>query len=169
MTFFGNVPIGEWANLTEENVIINSSTQETELRKKKEIIQNTTTLKGSINYVFNYLKTNYPTKQIICLIPIHRGYAKFSDTNIQYAENYSNSLQLFFEEYIKTIKEGCLNWSIPFIDLYNNTGLYPLLEEYSQYFSNAETDMLHPNENGHQRIANVISRELNKITPIFTV
>ena len=167
--FFGNTPLGEWYTETQEEIIINSNTQATTTRTKRNFIINDTTFKGAINKILSYLKEKYPTKQIIIMTPIHRGYAKFSATNIQYDELYQNGIGLYFEDYINTILEVGKIYSVPVIDLYHNSGLFPLDSNYAQYFANSNTDMLHPNALGHQRIAQTIDKNLNPITPNFRV
>lgn len=167
--FFGNTPLGEWYTETQEEIIINSDTQATTTRTKRNFIINDTTFKGAINKIISYLKEKYPTKQIIIMTPIHRGYAKFSATNIQYDELYQNGIGLYFEDYINTILEAGKIYSVPVIDLYNDSGLFPLDSSYSQYFADSDTDMLHPNALGHKRIARCISSKLNLITPSFII
>lgn len=165
--FFHGLPIGEWYTTSQETVVINKTTGATAQREKRTFIENDTTVKGSLNKILNYLKTNYPTKQIIVMTPLHRAYAEFSNTNIQYDELYANRIGVYFDEYIKTIKEACSIWSVPCIDLYTNSGLFPLTEDGGIYFNNPTTDRLHPNALGHKRLANVICNELNKITCEF--
>ena len=97
------------------------------------------------------------------MTPIHRAYATFGATNIQYNELYANSIDVYFEEYIKAVREAADIYSIYLIDLYRDCGLYPLDSNYSQYFHNADTDMLHPNAKGHYRIAQTIAKALSKI------
>ena len=80
------------------------------------------TFRGRINCVLSYLKTNYPTKQIILLTPIHRGYAKFGDNNIQPDESYPNGIGLYVDEYVKAIKEAANVWAVPVIDLNSISG-----------------------------------------------
>ena len=167
--FYLNTPLGDWYNETQETIIINSDTQATTTRTKRNFIINDNTFKGAINKIISYLKEKYPTKQIIFMTPIHRGYAKFSATNIQYDELYQNGIGLYFEDYINTILEAGKIYSVPVIDLYHNSGLFPLDSNYAQYFANSNTDMLHPNALGHQRIAQTIDKNLNPITPNFTV
>ena len=125
------------------------------------------TFSSDVGQLYEYLKTNFPYSQVIVMTPIHRGYATFGSTNVQYDESRPNSIGVYFEEYINTIKKACELWSIPYIDLYNISGLYPVSSVYSDYFSNASTDMLHPNAKGHKRLYLVIKKYLNAIYPTF--
>lgn len=161
--FLASTPLGEWYTTTTEDVEINSDTHATEERSKRTFVDSTSTFKGAINKLLSYLKNTYPTKQIIMMTPIHRGYAKLSASNIQYSELYSNSDGGWFEDYINTIKEACGIWSVPCIDLYEESGLNPLVAGGATYYANSSTDLLHPNASGHYRIAKTIAAKLNSI------
>lgn len=163
--FFGGTELGEFFSESTETINVTSSY--TEERTKRSIISDTSTFKGSINYVLGYLRTNFPYSQIIVMTPIHRAYATFGATNIQQSELYQNKIGLYFEKYIDALREACDIWSIPCIDLYKDSGLFPLYSQYSDYFHDENTDMLHPNANGHKRIAEVICSKLNSIAVGF--
>lgn len=90
--FNDGVPLGEWYVEKEESVEVSGPKQE--VRKRRMLQTDDRTFRGRINRVLSYLKTNYPTKQIILLTPIHRGYAKFGDNNIQPDESYPNRTNL---------------------------------------------------------------------------
>lgn len=159
-----NIPVGRFYTETIDSVNHNGKM---ELRKHRTFEMNDTTFAGNINRVLSYLKHNYPDKQIIIMTPIHRAYAKFNDHNVQPDENWSNGQGLYIEDYVKTLREGAMYWSVPVIDLFSESGLYPLEENHSQYFHHSETDLLHPNDNGHYRIARLIQARLNSLPPTF--
>ena len=161
--FNGGVPIGDWFTETTEDVVINSSTGATATRKKRNFTTGSSTFKARLNTGLSAIKNQYPKAQVILMTPIHRAYATFGATNIQYNELYANSIDVYFEEYIKAVREAADIYSIYLIDLYRDCGLYPLDSNYSQYFNNANTDMLHPNAKGHYRIAQTIAKALSKI------
>ena len=128
--------------------------------KYRTPIFNDSTFCGRINKVMSYLKNNYPQQQIIILTPIHRGFAQFSDKNVQPDENYANELGLYVDAYIDALKQAASYWAVPLIDLYSTSGLYPLADAQSQYFNNKETDRLHPNAVGDYRLAKTIQYQL---------
>ena len=128
--------------------------------KYRTPIFNDSTFCGRINKVMSYLKNNYPQQQIIILTPIHRGFAQFSDKNVQPDENYANELGLYVDTYIDVLKQAASYWAVPLIDLYSTSGLYPLADAQSQYFNNKETDRLHPNAVGDYRLAKTIQYQL---------
>jgi lysophospholipase L1-like esterase len=49
---------------------------------------------------------------------------------------------------------------VPVIDWNASCGLFPLLQAHGQYFNNATTDLLHPNDLGHQRMARTLLYQL---------
>ena len=132
----------------------------TERRKKRDFIYSCDTFCGRLNKVFSFLKTKYADKQIIVMTPLHRAYACFSKDNIQYNELYANGSGLFLESYVEAIRKAADIWSLNLIDLYRESGLFPLIDEYGKYFANDKTDRLHPNEKGHERIAKLLAEKL---------
>ena len=156
--FYANIPIGEWYEENYQQVEV--SGRKMEIRKHREFQMNENTFKGRINRLLTYLKTNFPKQQIILLTPIHRAYACFGDNNIQPDESYANKLDLYIDNYVETVKEAANVWAVPVIDLNSISGLFPTNDSYIQYFSNRETDRLHPNAEGHCRMAKAIMYQL---------
>lgn len=159
--FFKNIPVGEWYTYSEAEVVIqkseNNENNRFEKRKVRQFNFDTNTFKGSINYVLSYLKHTYPDKRIILFTPIHRAYAEFGPQNIAYSEAYSNSIGIFFNEYLEAVREASQIWSTELIDLNCISGLFPLYDESAElYFTNFYTDRLHPNQAGHKRMAEAI-------------
>lgn len=157
-------PIGEFYTETTDSVNYNGHM---ELRKHREFVMADSTFAGNINRVLSYLKHTYPEKQIIILTPIHRGFAQFSDKNVQPDENYANSLGLYIEDYVEVLRKGADLWAVPVIDLYRDSGLFPMEDNHIRYFHHPDTDRLHPNDKGHYRIARTIQAHLNTIAPSF--
>jgi lysophospholipase L1-like esterase len=67
---------------------------------------------------------------------------------------------------VQAVKEAANLWAVPVIDLNALSGLYPLMDEMAQYFKSAENDRLHPNDDGHERMAKTIMMQLGAL-PIF--
>ena len=153
-----SVPIGEWYTETMETVTIDGPTQVK--RRHREFIMTQDTFKGRTNMAMDYLKTHFPTKQIIILTPIHRAYFYWSPENIQPNETYTNAIGLYLDEYVEALKETANVWSVPVIDLNAICGLMPLNEAQQVYFRNKERDLLHPNTQGHARMAYSIAYQL---------
>ena len=156
--YYGNVPLGEWYNIQEEDVEI--SGKKMTKRMRRSFTDNEGTLRGRINRAMSYLKKNYPTKQIIILTPIHRGYATFGDNNIQPDESYPNALGLYIDDYVDAIKEAANVWAVPVIDLNSICGILPNEDSHTLYISKEKTDRLHPNAAGHERMAKALMYQL---------
>ena len=56
---------------------------------------------------------------------------------------------------------------MPVLDLYERSGLLPTEPSHVRYFHDAKTDMLHPNANGHERIARTMAYWMLTIPPDF--
>jgi lysophospholipase L1-like esterase len=150
-------PIGKFYDETTKET--NHNGKMVTLKYRTPIV-NDSTFCGRINKVMLYLKNNYPQQQIVLMTPIHRGFAKFSETNVQPEENFANEKGLYIDAYVNTLKEAASYWSVPLIDLYSISGLYPLADSQTQYFNNSESDRLHPNALGNYRLAKVIQYQL---------
>lgn len=148
-----SIPIGKWFDLKEEEVNHNGVVRR---RMRRCFNLDDSTFCGRINIGIKFLKQHFPVQQIILLTPIHRGYASFSENNVQPDESFPNEIGLYTESYINSIKEAGNIWSVPVIDLNAGCGLFPLMDEYVRYFRIPETDRLHPNSDGHRRIAETI-------------
>lgn len=159
------IPIGEW--YVESEVETEVAGPQMEKRKHREPVMSNDTFKGRINKVMDYLKTNFPTKQVILMTPVHRAQARFSDKNIQPDEMFPNKIGVYVEEYVKTIKEAGNVWAVPVIDLNSISGLYPLNDSHIGYFHKADTDRLHPNAEGHRRMAKAIQYQLMSFPASF--
>ena len=166
-----SIPLGEFFTEQPADVITlkteDGKPEIIEKRKKREFDFSTDTFCGRINRVFAFLKRNYPEAQIVVCTPIHRAFAEFSRDNIQYSELYSNGAGLYVEDYVKKIREAADVWSLDLIDLYRESGLFPLYDEYaSRYFADFNSDRLHPSAGGHKRIAKTIEGHLKHILPL---
>lgn len=154
----GNIPLGEWYSYSDQKTIDDGPVEV--VRRHRELNYDDSTFRGRANTTVRWLKTNYPDKQIIFLTPIHRGYAKFNDKNIQPEESFANACGHFIDEYVQAVKEIADVWAVPVIDLSAISGLYPMLDEHSHYFRNADTDRLHPNTPGQLRMAYALAYQL---------
>lgn len=158
------VPLGQFFTETIKRTNYNGN----EVTRKYRTLQfNDTTFCGRINKVMDYLKTNFPQQQIIIMTPIHRGFAKFNEKNVQPDENYSNGQGLYIDDYVVALKRAASYWAVPLIDLYALSGLYPLSDAHTKYFHDAEIDRLHPNALGDYRIAKTIQYQLLSLPSTF--
>lgn len=163
--FNANVPLGDWYD--EEYSFTDKNGRDVLLKRRKHVISSTT-FRGRINTIMDWLNNNYSDKQIILLTPLHRGYAKFSDNNVQPDEMYSNLLGLFIDDYVEVVKEAGNVWSVPVVDIYSLSGLMPVYDSFVKYFNNEHTDRLHPSDMGHARLAYTISYQLLALPSSFS-
>ena len=163
--FNAGVPIGDFWTVHSELFPCNSNADgeftEFSTRAKREFIMDNATFCGRLNRVFERIKRQYYDKRVILMTPLHRAYAYFGGTNIQPNELYSNKSGHFLDEYIRAERQAADIWSVELIDLYRNSGLFPLFDGSAQaYFSNVNTDRLHPGNEGHRIIARTILNAL---------
>ncbi len=158
------VPLGEFY---EEITKTTNHNGKEVTRKYREPVITSTTFCGRINTVLSYLKEKFPQQQIVLMTPIHRGYAKFNDKNIQPEESFANGQGLYINDYVHLLKQASENWSIPVIDLFSISGLYPLTFSQSGYFRNKDTDLLHLNQSGNYRLAKTIQYQLLALPSTF--
>lgn len=165
--FNAGVPIGEW--YTEERVSVEAANGEPKsMQSRRHRIHNfdQDTFKGRISLALDSLKNMYPKKQIILLTPLHRGYAKFGQSNIQPDEDYTNRCGEYIDAYIDAVKEAGNVWAVPVIDLNAVSGIFPLNRSQKEYFPK-DADRLHPTDEGHARMAKALIAALRGIAPRF--
>lgn len=163
--FNGGIPLGEWYSYSMEETTEDGP--RTVVRKHREPVYDEGTFRGRANTTLRWLKTRYPDKQIIFLTPLHRGYARFSDQNIQPPESFANETGCFIDDYVQAVKEIANVWAVPVIDLNSVSGLFPMLDEHARYFRNADSDRLHPNTPGQLRMAWALAFQLLGYPAVF--
>lgn len=157
--FNAGVPIGRWYEEKPVNLEVHpDGTQE--YRWQRSPVMNDATVCGRINRAMEFLKKNYPTKQIIVLTPIHRALFRGGNGRIQPDELYSNKVGLYLSDYLEIYQQIANVWAVPVIDLNSICGLYPVLDEHAPYFRSAERDRLHPNTEGQYRMAKALMYQL---------
>jgi hypothetical protein len=162
------LPVGNWYDeKTEQVEAANGHLKTLQTRKVRRPAMDNGTYRGRINIALSLLKKMFPSKQIILLTPLHRGYANFGDRNVQPDERYQNLCGEYLDAYIESIREAGAIWAMPVIDIANLSGLYPLEDGFTQYFNNADTDRLHPNQSGHERIARTLMYQLLALPCVF--
>lgn len=159
--FNHGVPIGEWYVEKDTTVYAAIGKPKTlQERKQRVMAMDKATVKGRINIALSKLKQMYPTKQIVLLTPIHRAGFYPNEKNWQPTEDFTNFRGLYISDYVQAVKEAANVWAVPVIDLNALCGLYPMEDDHAQYFHKSDTDRLHPNDLGHQRIAKTLMWQL---------
>lgn len=164
--YMHNLPMGEFFSETTKQTNFNG---EEVTRKYRTPILNDSTFCGRINKAMSYLKNNFPQQQIVIMTPIHRSFAKFNEKNVQPDENYANEQGLYIDAYIDALKQAASYWAVPMIDLYSESGLFPMADSQLQYFHDKEMDRLHPNALGDYRLAKTIQYKLLALPSGFVV
>jgi len=162
--FNAGIPLGEWYDFKDTPVEVSAGKIENRIRRT---FSDADTFRGRINKTMSFLKQTFPDKQIILLTPIHRGYARFGDNNIQPDESYPNKIGLYIDSYVQIVKEAANVWAVPVIDLNSLCGLFPLATSHDIYFHSKTSDLLHPNARGHERMAKAIMYEILKMPSNF--
>lgn len=168
--FFHGISLGDWFSETSEQVPTGLDDKGKPLgyctRKKRSFIQNETTFCGRMNTALSYLREKHAEKRIVLITPIHRGFAFFGGTNYQPEELYSNPIGEYLEAYVGAVRQAADIWSCELIDLYRNTGFFPMAKKNAElYFYDIDRDRLHPNAEGHKRMADLIWADLSRYEP----
>lgn len=159
------IPLGDWYEEIYREVPLADG--KTGSRRYRKPVMSNDTFRGRINRLMNYLKTNFPSKQIIVLTPLHRGFAQFGAQNVQPEEAYPNRIGVYVDEYVQVLKEAGNVWAVPVIDLNSISGLYPMNDAHVRYFHQSDTDRLHPNAEGHRRMALALMYQLQAFPSTF--
>lgn len=154
----GGVKLGEWYEYADAEAPIAGG--KTQIRKRRTPSMDTSTFKGRINAAMSFLKENFPDKPIILITPIHRGFAQFGPDNVQPDESFPNRIGLYADSYVGAVREAGNVWAVPVIDLNSLCGLYPNAASHARFFHKKDTDLLHPNAKGHEKMARAIAYQL---------
>jgi len=116
----------------------------------------------------SYIKKTFPMQQVFLMTPIHRAFATFGEQNVQPDESFLNRIGIYIDEYVQVLKEAGTHWAVPVIDLNAVSGLYPLETSHTQFFHLGDTDMIHPNAEGHRRISLSMMHQMLALPADFT-
>ena len=162
------VPLGVWWDERVTQVEYgHGQTKSMVTRRQRTPSMDPTTFRGRINIAMDSLKRTFPTKQIVLLTPIHRSDFHANEKNWQCDESYTNQCGEYLDAYVEAVKEAGNVWAVPVIDWAASSGLFPLMDEYAQYFNKADTDRLHPNDKGHERMARTLMQQLLALPCVF--
>lgn len=118
----------------------------------------TTTLYGALDYIFTYLMTERSGKPILyILIHIPLGFRK--------KKGFSGALPYTMEEYFNAIKKMLNKYSIPYVNLYDESPLMTVFDALKTYTVNG--DGVHPNTEGYGLY--YVPQILNKLEEICPI
>lgn len=107
------------------------------------------TFYGALHYLFSNTLNRFPDAVTIVVTPLHR----LNETN-KLGEGKKATPSGTLQDYVRIIREVAEYYSIPVIDLYANSGYQPNVPaNYKKYC----VDGVHPNDNGHNLIADRIA------------
>lgn len=162
------VPLGRWYDEKMETVVYGHQYEKRpESRMRRLPSMDPDTYRGRINIALDSLKRAFPQKQIVLLTPIHRAGFYANDQNWQVPEDYANRCGEYLDAYVEAVIEAGRVWSVPVIDLNSLCGLYPLADAHAGYFHNPTSDRLHPNNEGHLRMASTLYWQLFGLPCVF--
>lgn len=112
------------------------------------------TFRGAVRRLIEALYEKYPAARIVFMTPLHRA-SEDSDIN-----DRGKPVMAKFTDYIESIKRLAAEYSVPVLDLYNNSNIQAKTEKNKNLFL---PDGLHPSDGGHRRIAEMLYAFLQTI------
>jgi len=116
------------------------------------------TVKGRINIALKLIKETYPQCPVVLLTPLHRGWFRLDEGNVQPEESYQNRVGEYLDAYVNAVKEAASIWSVNVIDLHAVSNMNPLAGQEGYY--KADWDHLHPGKEGNLHLAQVLYYQL---------
>ena len=95
---------------------------------------------GACTVLCEKLINRFPTSQIVFMSPLHRE----NEDDICGVNKGS------LYDYVEVLRTVCCRFSIPFLDMFQLSGMTPKVPIYKTLYM---PDGLHPNDDGHERIA----------------
>lgn len=111
------------------------------------------TFYGACHVLMGYLSERFVGKTVIFMTPLHRT---GEDGKMGNGIKTEHTLK----DYVEIIKETAEYYSIPVLDLFGESGMQPNIESHNKYFF---TDGLHLNDKGHERLANLLGKYLERL------
>ena len=113
---------------------------------------------GALNVIIPGILTAHPNSRLVWITPTHRDGFGSGFTHDWVANGAGNTLQ----DYVNAIKNVCSRYSVPVIDLFEISGMNPVISGIKSTYM---PDGLHPNALGHNKMAGYIAKFLNLYSP----
>ena len=107
------------------------------------------TFSGACHYLMSGLINKYPEARIVFMTPLHRS-----------SENTPNAHGKILLDYVEIIKKTVAYYSLPVIDLWSMSGIQPCVPIIKEKYC---PDGLHPNDKGHEKIAEFVGNFLSNL------
>ena len=151
------VPTGQWFTEVDEYILAGTDMQEPatmQLRRRRIPVMDNSTVRGRINIAMSLIKKAYPRCPVVLLTPLHRGWFRVSEGNVQPEESYQNRAGEYLDAYVDAVKEAGNIWSVNVVDLHALSNMNPLYNQ--EFYYGGENDHLHPGKEGSLRLAKVL-------------
>ncbi len=112
----------------------------------------TDTFYGACHDLYSKLIEKYYGKPIVIMTPLH-----FIDENILKTKH---GVEVTLKTYVDIIREVAEFYSLPVCDLFKNSGIQPSIDVVRKTFM---PDGLHPNDEGHKKIAERLGNFLSNL------
>ncbi len=107
------------------------------------------TFYGAVYSLFYKVVEMFPNAPVVVLTPFHR-----------FGENLFRVPGAPLSEYRRVLLEMAEEFSLPVLDVWSESGIQPALPKHREMYM---PDGLHPNDRGHEILANMIVDFLNKL------
>lgn len=155
------IPTGQWFTETVEYVLAGTDMNEPapmQFRRQRHLVMDGATVKGRINLAMKTIKEAYPRCTVVLMTPLHRGWFRLDEGNVQPEESYQNRAGEYLDAYVEAVKEAGSIWSVNVIDTYAVSNMNPL--ESQTFYYAGENDHLHPGAEGNLHLAGVLFYQL---------
>lgn len=112
------------------------------------------TFYGALHILYTSLICRYPQSKIVVLTPLHRCGEEFS------VEKRPGVEVRPLKQYVEAIRETAEYYALPVLDLFAVSGLQPNVPVIRERYL---PDGLHPNDAGHEKLAELIVRFLQQL------
>lgn len=121
-------------------------------------VYDTTTLYGALDYIFTWLMVNRSGKPILFIMT-------HNPLNYRISGGSGKTANITLEQWFEAIKKMCKKYSVPYVNLFDETPLMTKLDSLKQFTVN--NDGVHPTTEGYKRyyVPKIISA-LHSICPI---
>ena len=120
----------------------------------------TETFYGAYKHILEWLAINRPNAKVMTMTPLKR-YFRGGGTTWVNAQTTPNNKGNLLQDYVRAVKEVSDLYTVPCVDLHNDSGLNPVLEIVRTKFMG---DGLHPTAEGNKRMYPII---LDKMRPLL--
>lgn len=110
-----------------------------------------TTFKGAIREIIEWYSINHPNKFLFFIAPTQCFKPEYA------SRDYKNNLNLSVIDYVNAMKEVCLEYSIPVIDLYSNIGIN------KNNYKTLMEDGVHLTKETNKRVSQLIINKFEKV------